>query len=156
MRGDWDGDGDTSIGVYDNAGNFAGYLYSKTNSLTQHDNTESAIVYSGGWTTQSVADSVGGSVKYSTASGKTATLSFKGHGIAWVSGKGATFGSGSVAIDGGTAKTVDLNASSTSYRNQVLTKDLSSNGTHSLVLSNLGTASHSRVEVDAFYVLRNV
>jgi hypothetical protein len=85
----------------DNAGNLSAASVSANLNLHLTQETASTITYSSGWTLQSLAGASGGKVKYSTASGKTAKLSFTGSRIAWVTTLGSNRGKASVVINGG-------------------------------------------------------
>jgi len=111
--------------------------------------TSSAITYSSGWTAASVAGASGGKVKYSTAAGKTAKLSFSGKKVAWVTTLGSNRGSASVSIDSGTGTTVSTNAASTTPAYIVYFK-ATTTGPHTITVKNLATAGHARVDIDAF------
>jgi hypothetical protein len=94
----------------------------------------------------------GGSVKYATVAGKTATLPFIGSQIAWVSTQGPTQGSASVKLDTGSPVTVNTHTTSAKPAETVdVVKAVS--GTHKLVIAVLGTSGRPRIDVDAFAVL---
>src|SRR5439155_3085200 len=64
-----------------------------------------------GWTRQTLSGANGGSVDFATLKGKTATLTFTGFQVAWMSTQGPTRGSATVKLDSGTAATINTNAS---------------------------------------------
>jgi hypothetical protein len=137
----------------DKAGNVSGFTAGPTFTLTAYQETASNITYSSGWTLQAVTGAYGGSVKFASLSGNTATLSFTGSQVAWVSTIASDRGSATVSVDGGTAATVNTNGTTTKPAMVVFTKKVAA-GTHSLVLNVLGTAGHPRVDVDAFLVIK--
>jgi hypothetical protein len=59
-------------------------------------------------------------------------------------------GSAAVSIDGGQPRTISLHAASPRHRVIVFARQWAGNGEHTLTITNLGTAGHARIEVDAF------
>lgn len=114
------------------------------------DNTSSLISYAGTWSTGTPASCFGGTVRYSTSTGASATYSFTGSSAAWVAYKGPSRGSAQVFVDGVLKATVNLNASSTAARPQVYAFNWSTNGAHTIKVVVVGTAGHPRIDVDAF------
>jgi len=137
------------IYALDNAGNLSALTAGVAVTLHVVQETSSAITYSSGWTAASVAGASGGKVKYSTAAGKTAKLSFSGKKVAWVTTLGSNRGSASVSIDSGTGTTVSTNAASTTPAYIVYFK-ATTTGPHTITVKNLATAGHARVDIDAF------
>jgi hypothetical protein len=144
-----------SIGAFDNAGNFGGYVFGKKFRLTIDQESAGSIAYSSDWHTGSSGTALGGNTQFATLAGKTATFSFNGSKVMWVAPKDTNRGSAKVRIDGGTAKTVNLNATSAQPRVGVYVASVS-NKAHTLVVTCSGTAGHPRIDVDAFYVLKFV
>ena len=136
----------------DKAGNVSGFTAGAAFTLSAFQETSSAITYSSGWTKQAVTGAYGGSVKFATLAGKTATFSFTGSQVAWVSTLGANRGSATAKLDSGSATTVSTNGSTTKPAMVVYTKTVAA-GAHSLLLKVVGTAGHPRVDVDAFLVI---
>jgi Pro-kumamolisin, activation domain len=137
----------------DNAGNVstakAGIVY----KLSLFQENASAIKYSTGWTRQTLSGANGGSVDFATVKGKTATLTFSGFQVAWMSTQGPTRGSATVKLDSGTAATINTNTSSPKTAEIVDVVTAAANGSHKLVVNVLGTSGHPRIDVDAFVVL---
>jgi hypothetical protein len=144
-----------AIGAFDNAGNFGGYLFSKTINLTEYQEGVRSIVYSSGWQRVADATALGGHLEFATQSGNTATFTFKGNKVMWVAPKDTNRGSSSATLDAGTPKTVNLNANSAQPRLGVYVAS-AANRTHTLVVTCSGTAGHPRIDVDAFYVINYV
>jgi len=116
--------------------------------LTQQ--TSSAVTWGGSWVTNSSSAVSGGSLRYSTAKGASASYRFNGSSISWVGYLGPTRGSAAVYIDGVLKATIDEYSPSYSARAIVYAATWSVNATHTIKIVNLGTAGHSRVDVDAF------
>jgi hypothetical protein len=136
----------------DNAGNTSAAQAGNAYTLTLLQENASTVAYSSGWTRQAVSGANGGDVDYATVAGKTATLSFSGKSVAWMTTEGSNRGSASVSINGGTAKTVSTNASSTKPA-EIVDVVKGKSGTNKLVIKVLGTSGKPRVDVDAFVVL---
>jgi kumamolisin len=141
------------VSATDNAGNTSATKTGKTYTVTLLQETSSSIAYSAvGWKLQALAGASGGDVKYATVAGKTATLTFTGVDVAWVSTKGSGYGSATVKLDSGTAKTISTNASTTATAHVVDVVPATS-AAHTLVITVLGTAGHPRIDIDAFVIL---
>jgi hypothetical protein len=136
----------------DKAGNTSAPKVGSTYTLTLLQETSGAIKYSSGWTHQAVTGASGGSVDYATLAGKTATLSFTGLQVAWVSTQGPDRGSATVKVDSGSAATVNTNASTVKAAQTVIVVKTTS-AAHKLLITTLGTSGHPRVDVDAFVTL---
>jgi hypothetical protein len=136
----------------DNAGNISTTSTGPSYKLTLFQENASGIKYSTGWTRQTLSGANGGSADFATAAGSTATLSYTGVQAAWMSALGPTRGSATVKLDGGTAQTINTNASS-SQTARIVDVVQGSNGAHKLVVQVLGTSGHPRIDVDAFIVL---
>jgi pro-kumamolisin-like protein len=138
----------------DNAGNTSAKAAGSTYTLTAYQENSSAITYSAGWTRQQLSGADGGQVDYTAQAGKTATLTFTGVQVAWVSTLSSSRGSATVSLNGGTPVTISTNGSpqKTAF---IVDTVLGSTGTakKKLVVKVLGTANHPRIDVDAFIVL---
>jgi hypothetical protein len=138
----------------DNAGNTSAALAGPVYTLSLFQENTSAVTYSTGWTRQTLTGANGGSVDYATVAGKTATLSFNGFQVAWMSTEGPTRGSASVKLDSGTATTVNTHSTATKTA-QIVDVVSTVGGNHKLVVKVLGTSGHPRVDIDAFVVLKD-
>ena len=117
-------------------------------SLTQQ--TALAVTWRGRWHTVRSASASGGSLRYATSAGASATFRFTGSSIAWVSARGTTRGSARVSIDGVYATTVNLRSSIGRSRAIVFARNWLTSGTHTITVVVVGTAGHPRVDIDAF------
>ena len=115
-----------------------------------HQQTSTAVTWTGTWKTASWTAASGGSVRYATARGASATFRFTGSSVAWVSSKSTNRGMAWVYVDGAFATSVDLHASSGQSRAIVFARNWSTVGTHTLKIVVAGTAGRPRVDVDAF------
>jgi GH25 family lysozyme M1 (1,4-beta-N-acetylmuramidase) len=117
-------------------------------AITQQ--TSTSVTWSGSWRTVSTSGASGGSLRYATRAGASATFRFTGSSVEWVAAKGTSRGSARILVDGKYAATVSLHATSTHYRAIVFACNWKVNGTHTIKIVVLGTAGHPRVDVDAF------
>jgi hypothetical protein len=117
--------------------------------------TSSHVTYSGTWSTGSTSKYTGGTVKYATAAGASATYSFTGRSIAWVTTKATRSGSARIYIDGVLASTMSLYASSYTYKYVAFEMSWTTSGAHTIKVEVVGTSGHPRIDIDAFLVLVN-
>ena len=113
----------------------------------------SLVTYTGSWSRQASASSMGGNITSSTQAGARARYRFTGRGIAIVVPTSPTRGKASVYIDGTYRATVDLYSSSSSYRKVVYVGNWSVSGTHTIELRVSGTSGRPTVSLDGFIVL---
>jgi GH25 family lysozyme M1 (1,4-beta-N-acetylmuramidase) len=139
----------------DRAGNASGWAYGPTFKPLLTQQSSSAVAYSGTWTTVANSYASGGSLKYATSHGASATYSFTGASISWVSYRGPNRGSAYVYVDGVYKATVSLYATSYSSKQIVFAYNWAANGAHTIRIVCLGTSGHPRVDVDAFVRLYN-
>jgi hypothetical protein len=142
------------IRAVDTKANGTGWAYTPKISNGLYQQAARGITYTGTWHSVSSAGASGGSVRYSTARGATATFRFSGSSIAWVSTRGPGRGAAYVYIDGVYAQTVNLYASSGHSGAIVFTRNWATTGVHTIRVTVAGTAGHPRVEIDAFALLR--
>ena len=91
-----------------------------------------------------------GSLRYATATGASATFSFTGSSVAWVSHLGPDRGSANVYVDGVFKQTVSLTSATYQPKRIVYALAWTSNAAHTIKIVVVGTAGHPRVDVDAF------
>lgn len=147
------------VRAYDAAGNLSTASTAST-AITlglDQETVTSRVTFAGTWTTASAGTSSGGATKYASAS--TASATYKPvagtNQIAVVMATGPAAGRASVAIDGGTATTIDLYSSSPGVRSITFSSaTLSATVSHTVVIKPLGTKSASssgtRVDIDGF------
>jgi hypothetical protein len=140
------------VSATDKAGNTSAFVTGTQFTLTAFKTSASAITYSGGWSTATLAGSYSGTVHFTTTFGKKATLAFTGSQVEWVSTLGATQGSAKVSLDGGAPVIVNTNAGTTRTRQAVFVASAAS-AAHTLVVTNKATSGHPRIDVDAFIVI---
>lgn len=133
----------------DKTGLVASYAYGRNFQARVSDQTSSLLSYTGSWSTGSWSSYFGGSSRYTTSAGASATYTFTGASVAWVAVKGPTRGSAQVYVDGVLRATISLYASTTTAKAQVYAFNWSTSGPHTLRIVNLATSGHPRIDVDA-------
>jgi kumamolisin len=143
---------DFRIAATDNAGNTSAYTTAAAFTLSLYQENSAAVKYSTGWTRHLLSGSSGGSVDFTQTAGATATLTFTGAQVAWVSTLGSTRGAATVTLDAGPAKTVNTHAINNTTADVVFTVT-AAEATHKLVIKNSATSGSPRIDVDAFVVI---
>ena len=136
----------------DTAGNVGAWATGKTFRVVRYQ--ESSVVYSAGWRSSSSSAYSGGKARYATTAGASATLSFTGSAIGYVSSRSLGRGSVRVFLDGVDVGIVNLRSTTTRSRSIVFSRSFGSVSSHVIRLEVVGTAGHPRVDVDAFLVIR--
>jgi hypothetical protein len=138
------------VGAPRNGASFVPNLYQQTSSLPS-----AKVTYAGTWTNSSTSSFSGGTARYATAAGASATFTATlVRGIGFVTTKAATRGSFKVYVDGVFRGTVSASSSSTRYRQDIYQFSWSTAGTHAIKIVVSGTSGHPRVDVDAFIALK--
>jgi Carbohydrate esterase 2 N-terminal len=123
--------------------------FSAASKLYQQGNAS----YTGAWTTGTCNCYSGGTDKFTQASGASASFTFTGSRIQFVSEQSATRGSFRVYLDGQAQTTVsNYNATATNNAVVVWSHTFPTSGKHTLKVVNLATSGHPRLDVDAFVV----
>ena len=134
----------------DTKGNLSAWLAGGPIRASVDQQTSNLIAWTGAWRTTAATSASGGSVRYATANGASATFRFSGSSVAWVSTRGTSHGSVSVYVDGVYAGVVNLYSTSGHARAVVFARSWSKPALHTLKIVVRGTAGHPRVDVDAF------
>lgn len=139
----------------DNAGNLGPWKVAATVTPGITQQTSTSVKYTGTWSTGSTTKYLGGTVKFASGAGASASYTFTGRSIAWVTTRAARSGSARVYIDDVLASTLNLNASDYTYRYVAFQKTWTTSATHTIKVVVVGTSGHPRIDIDAFLVLRN-
>ena len=92
-------------------------------------------------------------IRRANTSGSSVTVTFNGTYLAWVATKGTTLGKALVSLDGGTAMTVDLAASSVAYQQTVWNSGVLSSQSHTVkIWWDSSNTAGKYISVDAFAV----
>jgi len=137
------------VKAIDGAGNQGSWAYGPSFEPLLRESS-SVVQFSGAWSTVSSANYSGGSTRYASASGASASYTFTGSGIGWVTAVGPTRGSARVYVDGVLKSTVSLYAPTAALRRIAYVLNWNTQGTHTIRIVVVGTAGHPRVDVDAF------
>ncbi len=126
-------------------------------ALARQDGTSLVKLGGTGWTKTTSGSPYGGTLRYASAARRTATTTFTGTGVAWVSTLGRNRGRAEVWLDGKRVATIDLYRATTLARQVVWSSSALTLRSHTVVVKVLGThrsaATGSRVDLDAFIVL---
>jgi N-acetylmuramoyl-L-alanine amidase/Bacterial Ig-like domain len=142
------------VRAHDRAGNTGAWVAGPTLRPSLYQQSSTAIVYHGNWTTTISSVFSGGSARYATAYGASASLTTTARSLAFVSTVGPSRGAVRVYVDGVLRTTIDLYATTTSYRRVVFAQTWTSSGTHTIKVFVVGTAGRPRVDLDAFEIIR--
>jgi hypothetical protein len=142
------------VAARDAAGNVGPFASGRVLRAANYSESSRAIRYSGTWPRQSLTTYFGGVAKYARARSASATLTFTGNQVAWLSRRGPTSGRARVYLDGRLVTTINLYSSTTKIKQVVFTRKFATVRTHKLKIVVVGTAGHPRVTVDGFFVLR--
>ncbi|HUR16432.1 MAG TPA: M4 family metallopeptidase, partial [Candidatus Limnocylindrales bacterium] len=114
---------------------------------------ENAATYTKAWIDRAVADYWGGGSRSAKAKGATATFSFNGTAVQWITNRGQKRGKAKIYLDGVFVTRVDLYSSSASNRRIGYTVNGLTDGNHTLIIWVMGTTNRPRVDIDGFVVL---
>jgi hypothetical protein len=153
------------VAATDNAGNLSAWATGPSFKVTTYQESNSAIVDTGSWTTSALSGAYGGSVQYASALGRNATFSVPvgTKNVEWVSYRGPNRGKAQVWLDGVQQdanptltgiQPFDLYSSTAQARKVVFSKAVSATTTHNLQVRVLGqkntSSTSTRVDIDAF------
>jgi hypothetical protein len=113
------------------------------------------LTYGGTWTVVSSSSYSGGSARYASTAGRSVSYTFTGRSIAFVAVRGPGRGSARIYVDGVLQTTINLWASTATYRFVGYSKTWTTSAKHTIKVVVLGTAGHPRIDADAFVTLRN-
>jgi hypothetical protein len=119
-----------------------------------YQDSSPAIAWVGAWSNASFPRYAGGTVRYATSAGASATLSFSGKSIGWIGPVGPTRGRARVFVDGKLAGTIDLHASHFGARRTLFETSWSTVGAHTLRVQVIAAAGRPVVAIDEFLVVR--
>jgi len=142
------------VRAHDRAGNVGGWAAGPTVRPSLLQQTSTVIAYHGTWTTTSSTVYSGGSARSASVAGAYASYTFSGRSIGAVLGRGPARGAVKVYIDGVFASTIDLYATTYTYRYVAFARTWTLVGTHTIKLVVVGTIGRPSVVLDAFEVLR--
>jgi thermitase len=143
----------------DKAGNWSAWAEGPAFKVTAYQESSSAIVDTGAWTTAKLSGAYGGKVQHASLAGRSATFAVPTgtKDVAWVSTLASNRGQAEVWLDGVKVATVDLYDPATQKKRVVFSQRVDPEVIHKLEVRVLGTKNGSstgtRVDVDAFVML---
>ncbi len=140
----------------DNASNTGAFGPASTTSPTSASLVQQgakAVTYKGTWTTAKSSSFSGGSAKYAKTKGRSASYTFTGRSVAFVSTNASNRGRVKIYVNGTLAKTVDLKGA-TKYGAVVWQQTWSTSAKRTVKVVVQGTSGRPRADVDAFVVLK--
>jgi hypothetical protein len=140
--------------VSDKAPNLGDPPAATTTTTVAYQDTNSAIAWRGIWSKASYRSYAGGTVRYSTTAGASASLAFSGRAVSWNGPVGPTRGRARIYVDGRLVRTVDLGASGFTARRTIFSTSWSTSGAHTIRIEVLGTAGRPMVAIDELRVTR--
>ncbi len=141
------------IRAVDRVGNRSAWSYGSPISARLIQQGSASVAYHGTWTPVSADAYSGGSIRAASVAGRSATFTFTGRAVGWVTTMAPTRGKAKIYVDGVYKATVDLRAASWTARALAWRISFSSSATRTLKVVVVGTAGRPRVDVDAFVVL---
>lgn len=133
----------------DKEGNVGSYAYGPTIKPTRYSESSANIAFVGTWPLVTSSKAMGGKHRYATSSSQRAVFSFTGLDVGWIATRTTSSGKAEVYLDGVLVRTVDLDRSSTAYRQIVFQAHFATLAAHTLELRPVGDG---RVYLDGFVV----
>ena len=119
-----------------------------------YQDSSPAMAWVGAWSSASYPRYAGGTVRYATSAGASATLSFTGKAISWIGPVGPTRGRARVFVDGKLTGTIDLHAAHFGARRTLFETSWATAGAHTLRIQVVAAAGRPVVAIDEFLVVR--
>ncbi len=151
----------TAVATITLAALLAGTAFSATSAtaaeaeVTTFEETSSAITYTGSWRPMDSRSDSAGSSGYLNSAG-SASLTFTGTGITWLSRTSATSGIADVILDGVKVATVDRYSASNGFQIPVFTSGALAPGSHTITIERTGArnaaSTGSNLLIDALVV----
>jgi hypothetical protein len=141
------------VRAIDRAGNIGAWATAAAFRLSAVQETSSAILRKGAWSTKLSAAFVGGRAIAASVAGASVAITFTGQQIGWVSTVGPTRGQARIYVDGAYERTVDLGRATSASRLIMVLRSWPVAGRHTLEIRVVGTAGRPRVDVDAFVIV---
>ena len=125
----------------------------RTVSGSAPSESSTAITRRGTWTSRTSTYAWGGRFRTASRTGASASLTFSGRGVAFVSRRSYASGKVKVYLDGTLKATINLYGSSR-WRRLAYATTFAAAGTHTIKLVVVGTPGHPGVNLDGIVVLR--
>ncbi len=138
------------VRAVDRAGNLGAWATAGSFRLGAVQETSSAVVHTGAWSTKLSAAFIGGRAIAASAAGASVRITFTGTQIGWVSTVGPTRGQARIYVDGVYERTVDLGRATSAARLVMVLCSWATTGRHTLEIRVVGTTGRPRVDIDEF------
>jgi pimeloyl-ACP methyl ester carboxylesterase len=142
------------VRAVDKADNKGGWAYTATLSPRLTQQSKASVRYRGTWTVSKSSAYSGSSVKYAKVKGRSASYTFTGRSVAFVTTKAPSRGKVKVYINGVYQDTVATYRSATQYRVLAWQRTWSTSAKRTIKLVVVGTSGRPRVDLDAFVVVK--
>ena len=140
----------------DRWGNTSAWVVSKRLRVTLINESDAALIRSGGWRLRSDSHSFGGAYRRSRTTAARAELAFDGYQVGLVGLVGTRGGSAQIRMDGDAVASVDTYAATVDQRRLLFLGPAAENAApHLIEVRNAGTDAKPLVEIDAFLVLED-
>jgi hypothetical protein len=121
-------------------------------ALHRYSERSSSIDWSGTWKPARHGGYTGGAVRYATADGARASITFTGSRIAWYGPVGPTRGKARILIDGKAVKVVNLLRPSFEASTILYSVSWKAAGRHTFEIEVIGTPGHKLVAIDELVI----
>ena len=129
-------------------------LGSIVDTATRYEQSDSRLVYSGTWSTQSVSQASGGTSSRGREKSAGVIVTFTGTRLDWIAMLAPENGKADVSLDGGALTVVDLSSATALYQQTVWTTGTLTKGTHWVEIRwDNANASTQYISLDAFDVV---
>jgi hypothetical protein len=139
------------IRAKDRAGNVSSFTSWPTLTPNVLQEGTSLAAYTGSWSLATHRSASNGRTRHASSASRRVVVRFIGRDVGWVATRTTASGRAVVRVDGVVVGTVQLDRSSSAYRQLVLARDLSTTGWHTIDIRPLGDG---RVDLDAIVTLR--
>ena len=143
------------VRAVDRDGNVGSYATGAAGKSSLVQNQSSAITYNGSWPKATSDKFSGGTARSATQTDdEQARYFFTGSSVAFVTTTGPNRGVVDLYVDGKNVGKLDLYSSTVKYRQVLYAATWATPGSHSLWVSSYGALGRTRVDVDAFAVIK--
>ena len=140
----------------DSWGNTSAWVVSRRLRASVINESDAAVIRSGGWRLLSESHSFGGACRRSRTTAARAELSFDGYQVGLVALVGPRGGSAQIRMDGNAVASIDTYAATADQRRLLFLGPAAETAApHLIEVRNAGTDARPLVEIDAFLVLED-
>ncbi|HUQ77766.1 MAG TPA: fibronectin type III domain-containing protein [Patescibacteria group bacterium] len=142
------------VRAIDKAGLVGAWTYGPTFRVVLGSDANTAVKYSGTWTTAASAAALGGSSHRTSSRGAAASYTFSGRDFSWVSAKGPNEGKAAIYVNGVFRATIDLYSATSMPRRIAYRMHWSTVASRTIRIVNLGTSGRPLIDIDGLAILR--